>query len=67
MLEWFEPDLLVDDDDEPPAWLDNYSDFLTELVENFGLHDPVGDTEAQLEQLHMRDGQHITKYIVEFN
>jgi len=53
-LEWFEPDLLADDDDKPPAWLDNYSDFLTELIKNIGPHDPVGDAEAQLEQLHMR-------------
>jgi hypothetical protein len=66
-LEWFEPDLLASDDDEPPAWLDDYDQFLFELTQNFGPHDPVGDAEAQLEQLHLRDGQRIMKYIVEFN
>jgi hypothetical protein len=66
-LEWFEPDLLASDDDEPPAWLDDYDQFLFELTQNFGPHDPVGDAEAQLEQLQLRDGQRIMKYIVEFN
>ena len=66
-LEWFEPDLLATDDEEPPAWLDDYDQFLFELTQNFGPYDPAGDAEAQLEQLHLRDGQRITKYIVEFN
>ena len=66
-LEWFEPDLLSTSDDAPPAWLDDYQIFLSELVENFGPHDPVGDAEARLEQLRMANNARITEYVVEFN
>jgi hypothetical protein len=65
-LEWFEPDLLSGDDYNHPDWMDDYSEFMLELQTNFGPHDPVGDAEMQLEQLYMRDGQRINKYIVEF-
>ena len=34
---------------------------------NFGLHNPVRDAEHQLDHLTMKDSQHITKYVVEFN
>ncbi|OJA17986.1 hypothetical protein AZE42_14024 [Rhizopogon vesiculosus] len=39
---------------------------MTELQQNFGPHNPQGDAEAQLNELQMRDGHHINKYIVEF-
>lgn len=65
-LEWFEPDLLADEDDDRPDWMEDYSAFMLELQTNFGPHDPSGDAEMQLEQLHMRDGQRINKYVVEF-
>src|SRR6267154_1824182 len=66
-LEWFEPDILPSDGPaDLPDWVDSYADFMAELQENFGPHDPAGDAEMQLEQLHMRDSQHINKYIVEF-
>ena len=66
-LEWFEPDLLSSDaPDDRPLWMDDYTEFMTELQQNFGPHDPQGDAEAQLEQLDMRDGHRINKYIVEF-
>jgi hypothetical protein len=65
-LEWFEPDLLSGDLNDQPDWMDDYSAFMLELQTNFGPHDPVGDAEMQLEQLYMRDGNRINKYIVEF-
>jgi hypothetical protein len=65
-LEWFEPDLLSGDLNDQPDWMDDYSAFMLELQTNFGPHDPVGDAEMQLEQLYMRNGNRINKYIVEF-
>ena len=67
-LEWFEPDLLfMDDPVLRPFWMENYKEFVLELQTNFGPHDPVGDVEHQLDHLTMKDGQRITKYVVEFN
>jgi hypothetical protein len=65
-LEWFEPDLLSDELSSHPDWMDDYSKFMLELQTNFGPHDPSGDAKMQLEQLNMRKGQRINKYIVEF-
>jgi hypothetical protein len=65
-LEWFEPDLLSGDLNNQLDWMDDYSAFMLELQTNFGPHDPVRDAEMQLEQLYMRDGNCINKYIVEF-
>ena len=50
-----------------PAWLDDYSDFVSELRKNFRLHDPEGEGKADLEYLRMRDNQRIVKYLVDFN
>ena len=67
-LEWFEPDLLNSGNPRArPIWMDNYQQFIQELQSNFGLHDPVGDVEHQLDNLSMKDGQKINKYVVEFN
>jgi hypothetical protein len=65
-LEWFKPDLLSDELSPRLDWMDNYSKFMLELQTNFGPHDPSGDAEMQLEQLNMREGQRINKYVVEF-
>jgi len=67
-LEWFKPDLL--NSANPRAhllWMDNYAQFVSELKSNFGLHDPVGDAEHQLDNLSMKEGQKINKYMVKFN
>jgi len=67
-LKWFEPDLL--NSANPHARLllmDNYTQFISELKSNFSLHDPVGDAEHQLDNLSMKEGQKINKYVVEFN
>ena len=50
-----------------PAWLNDYSNFVSELRKNFGPHDPEGEAEANLENLRMRDNQRIVKYLVNFN
>ena len=63
-LDWFEPSLTSG---ESPPWLDDYSDFVRELKNNFGPHDPEGEAEANLENLKMRDNQRIVKYLVNFN
>ena len=67
-LEWFELDLLLMDNlDLHPFWMKNYKEFVLELQMNFGPYNPVRDPEHQLNHLTMKDGQHITKYMVEFN
>ncbi|KAG6327587.1 hypothetical protein ID866_11502 [Astraeus odoratus] len=66
-LTWFKPDLLDAIPGADPAWANDYSEFVIELTTNFGPHDPVGDAKHQLDNLSMKDGSHINKYIVEFN
>ncbi|KAG6326733.1 hypothetical protein ID866_12356, partial [Astraeus odoratus] len=66
-LAWFEPDLLDAIPGADPTWTNNYSEFVIELTTNFGPHNPVGDAEHQLDNLSMKDGSRINKYIVEFN
>ncbi|KAG6326655.1 hypothetical protein ID866_12434, partial [Astraeus odoratus] len=66
-LAWFKPDLLDTIPGADPAWANDYSEFVIELTTNFGPHDPVGDAEHQLDNLLMKDGSCINKYIVEFN
>ncbi|KIN98415.1 hypothetical protein M404DRAFT_31422 [Pisolithus tinctorius Marx 270] len=57
-LEWFEPDLLgLDDPDDQPLWMDSWREFILELQTTFGPHDPVADTESQLDHLHMKDNE----------
>ncbi|KIN98459.1 hypothetical protein M404DRAFT_157580 [Pisolithus tinctorius Marx 270] len=64
-LAWFKPDLLNPDNYDHLLWMDNYHEFLQELTTNFGLHDAIADAVQQLENLTMKDGSQITKYIDE--
>ncbi|KAG6328035.1 hypothetical protein ID866_11054 [Astraeus odoratus] len=66
-LTWFKPDLLDIIPGTDPTWADDYSEFVIELTTNFGPYDPVGDAKHQLNNLLMKDGSQINKYIVEFN
>ncbi|KAG6326295.1 hypothetical protein ID866_12794, partial [Astraeus odoratus] len=66
-LAWFKPNLLDAIPGADPAWADDYSEFVIEFTTNFGPHDPVGDAKHQLDNLLMKDGSHINKYIIEFN
>ncbi|KIO10317.1 hypothetical protein M404DRAFT_21286 [Pisolithus tinctorius Marx 270] len=66
-LAWFEPDLLNPNNYDHPLWMDNYHKFLQELTTNFSPHDAIADAVQQPENLTMKDGSRITKYVVEFN
>ena len=63
-LDWFKPSLTSGLN---LAWLNDYSDFVSELRKNFKPHDPKGKAEADLENLCMHDNQCIVKYLVDFN
>ncbi|KAG6327269.1 hypothetical protein ID866_11820 [Astraeus odoratus] len=62
-LAWFEPDLLNAILGTEPTWADDYSEFIIELTTNFSPHNPVGNAEHQLNNLSMKDSNHINKYI----
>ena len=47
--------------------LSDYSEFVSKLHSHFNPFNPEGEAKAELENLHMRDNQKITKYLVEFN
>ena len=63
-LEYFEPSIL--DEDELPAWMDNWSAFTRTLRTQFGPIDPTADAEDGINNLKMQENQHIVKYNVEF-
>ena len=64
MLNWFK---LLLTSNLNLAWLNDYSDFVSELRKNFGLHDPKAEAEANLENLRMHENQCIVKYLIDFN
>ena len=64
-LEFFEPSLLSMEN--TPDWLDDWSIFIQTLRTQFGPIDPTADAEDSLDNLKMRDNQHILKYNVDFN
>ena len=64
-LDWFEPAL--ENPSDEPDWFSDYDEFVAELKANFGPYDPEGEAEAELESLRMRETQHATRYLVEFN
>ena len=67
-LEWFEPDLLdTGDPANCPHWMDNWIAFIAELQSTLSPHNPVADTEHQLDHLQMKDSHHVMQYIVDFN
>ena len=68
-LAWFQPDLLggLSEDEPEPAWATDFVTFISELVVNFGPHDPIGDAELKLEFLQIRDSECITKFLAKFN
>ena len=68
-LDWFKLDwfkLLLTSGKILP-WLEDYSDFVGKLKNNFGPHDPKGKAKANLENLKMHNNQCIVKYLVDFN
>ena len=61
-MEFFEPMLMSDD---ALVWEDNWQEFI--LRTQFGPIDPTADAEDNIDNLKMKDNQHILKYNVEFN
>ena len=67
-LELFKPDLLdTGDPANHPHWMDNWITFIAELQSTFSPHNSVADAEHQLDHLQMKDGHHVTHYIMDFN
>ena len=64
-LDYFEP-YLTDNPDQEPAWLNNYDEFVEELMINFCPYNQVADAEVELEQLVMKDNHKATKFFVDF-
>jgi Retrotransposon gag protein len=64
--EWFEPGIsrLTN---EPPECFDNWEAFLDELCTNFGPYEKIGDAEHELTNLHMRNNQCASDYLVHFS
>ena len=63
-LDYFEPGLSADCE---PMWLSDFLLFQSELETHFGPYDTVGDMEAELEQLVMKDNHKAVRFFVEFN
>ena len=51
----------------PPAWVNDWDLFRTELETNFGPFDPVGEAEAEIKTLVMAKGSRSAIYFMEFN
>ena len=66
-LTYFMTSLLELDILNPPAWQDDYSEFVKEFKLYFGASDLIGESESKIENLTMKSSQCIAKYIVEFN
>ena len=65
-LDYFEPDIVEADGDNPSSWLDDYEEFSSMFKTLFGPFDPVSDAGTHIESLQMETNQQITKYVVEF-
>lgn len=65
-LEWFENDILNEDEDFAPFWRINFPEFRKELRTVFGPQDPVADADAEIEALVMKENHRVNKYIIEF-
>src|ERR1700723_4766176 len=66
-LAYFETSLLKPNILNPPAWEDDYSEFVEELKLYFGSSDLIRESESEIENLTMKSSQRIAKYIIEFN
>jgi len=64
--DWFEVILQQEDLSYMPTWLSIWHLFVEELWVHFGLSDPVGDATNLIDNLHMKPGDKISTYNVEF-
>ena len=53
--------------DDALVWEDNWQEFISILRTQFGPIDPTADAKDNIDNLKMKDNQHILKYNVEFN
>ena len=65
MLEWFKPNILSPNCST--TWLDDFDEFKMDLHTNFSPFDPVSDAKDCLDNISMKDNQHIIKYVIAFN
>ena len=56
----------MDNPDQEPTWLNDYDEFVEELMINFSLYDQVADAEVELKQLVMKDNHKATKFFINF-
>jgi len=64
--DWFEVVLQQKDLSYAQLWLFTWHLFVEELRVHFGLSDPVGDAASLIDNLHMKPGDKISTYNVEF-
>ena len=64
-LDYFEPHLRNNLDQEP-TWLNDYDEFVEELIINFGPYNQVTDANIELKQLVMKVNHKATKFFVDF-
>ena len=63
---WFEVGLNQEDQGILQDWLSDWNLFVDELYWHFGLSDPVGEVANMLDNLHMKSGDKISIYNVDF-
>ena len=64
--DWFEVDLNQEDQGIFQDWLSNWNLFVDELHRYFGLLDLIGEVANMLDNLHMKPGNKISTYNVDF-
>ena len=64
--DWFEVGLNQEDQGILQDWLSDWNLFVDELHQHFGLLDPIGEVANMLDNLHMKPGDKISTYNVDF-
>jgi len=64
--DWFKVILQQEDLSYTQSWLSTWQLFMDKLQVNFRLSDPVGDAANLIDNLHMKLGDKISTYNIEF-
>ena len=64
--DWFEVGLDQEDQSIRQDWLSDWNLFVDELRRHFGLSDPISEVANMLDNLHMKPGNKISTYNVDF-
>jgi len=64
--DWFKVGLNQEDQGILQDWLSDWNLFVDELHRHFGLLDPIGEVANMLDNLHMKPGDKISTYNVDF-